>query len=106
MLSPTGILWPSSQRSRLKRSASLPVVCIALKPGRPPRVVTPCSQPATTLGFALSQASAATSGDRWPSRSEEHTSELQSHVKLVCRLLLEKKNHGGPVEYPRHGHAR
>src|SRR5436190_14453849 len=27
---------------------------------------------------------------RW--RSEEHTSELQSHSDLVCRLLLEKKN--------------
>src|SRR5690242_19720749 len=27
-----------------------------------------------------------------PLRSEEHTSELQSHVNLVCRLLLEKKN--------------
>src|SRR5260370_13640539 len=36
----------------------------------------------------------------WPSgtrqkienpRSEEHTSELQSHLNLVCRLLLEKK---------------
>src|SRR5207237_9940063 len=26
----------------------------------------------------------------WP-RSEEHTSELQSHLNLVCRLLLEKK---------------
>src|SRR5260221_10933434 len=26
-------------------------------------------------------------------RSEEHTSELQSHSDLVCRLLLEKKNH-------------
>src|SRR5437588_4945911 len=26
------------------------------------------------------------------SRSEEHTSELQSHSDLVCRLLLEKKN--------------
>src|SRR6185369_7500340 len=26
---------------------------------------------------------------RW--RSEEHTSELQSHLNLVCRLLLEKK---------------
>src|SRR5690242_21430719 len=26
-----------------------------------------------------------------PPRSEEHTSELQSHVNLVCRLLLEKK---------------
>src|SRR5690242_21473127 len=27
-------------------------------------------------------------------RSEEHTSELQSHVNLVCRLLLEKKKRG------------
>src|SRR5437773_3387844 len=27
-----------------------------------------------------------------PRRSEEHTSELQSHHELVCRLLLEKKN--------------
>src|SRR6266536_5985984 len=27
----------------------------------------------------------------WPTRSEEHTSELQSRVDLVCRLLLEKK---------------
>src|SRR5260221_9823656 len=27
-----------------------------------------------------------------PKRSEEHTSELQSHSDLVCRLLLEKKN--------------
>src|SRR5260370_30458090 len=26
-----------------------------------------------------------------PERSEEHTSELQSHLNLVCRLLLEKK---------------
>jgi len=25
-------------------------------------------------------------------RSEEHTSELQSHLNLVCRLLLEKKH--------------
>src|SRR5438477_6013101 len=30
-------------------------------------------------------------GVRRISRSEEHTSELQSHVNLVCRLLLEKK---------------
>src|SRR5438034_3769090 len=27
----------------------------------------------------------------WDKRSEEHTSELQSHSDLVCRLLLEKK---------------
>src|SRR2546427_8255234 len=29
------------------------------------------------------------------SRSEEHTSELQSQSNLVCRLLLEKKNPAG-----------
>src|SRR6266487_1361922 len=40
-----------------------------------------------------------------PRRSEEHTSELQSPVHLVCRLLLEKKNTitnraaGGPLEF-------
>src|SRR5260370_25280175 len=28
-------------------------------------------------------------------RSEEHTSELQSHLNLVCRLLLEKKKSHG-----------
>src|SRR5260370_13451477 len=28
-------------------------------------------------------------------RSEEHTSELQSHLNLVCRLLLEKKKSKG-----------
>src|SRR5438105_11897250 len=32
-------------------------------------------------------------GDLVLSRSEEHTSELQSRVDLVCRLLLEKKKH-------------
>src|SRR5438034_7129116 len=35
------------------------------------------------------QQSAAKAGI--PPRSEEHTSELQSHSDLVCRLLLEKK---------------
>src|SRR5437773_8199543 len=34
-----------------------------------------------------------------PRRSEEHTSELQSHHDLVCRLLLEKKKKVGiPTE--------
>src|SRR5256885_13199364 len=42
---------------------------------------------------------------RWqPSRSEEHTSELQSPCNLVCRLLLEKKNNEDamlpPQRYP------
>src|SRR2546430_6076007 len=39
-----------------------------------------------------------------PSRSEEHTSELQSQSNLVCRLLLEKKKQprsesGAPAEF-------
>src|SRR5260221_5381025 len=36
-------------------------------------------------------APAAGCGPGLPHRSEEHTSELQSHSDLVCRLLLEKK---------------
>src|SRR5260370_17914561 len=35
---------------------------------------------------------ATLSSFRHRTRSEEHTSELQSHLNLVCRLLLEKKN--------------
>src|SRR5438034_4403498 len=38
-------------------------------------------------GWVLVQESLGLS----PTRSEEHTSELQSHSALVCRLLLEKK---------------
>src|SRR6266571_9488687 len=33
-------------------------------------------------------------------RSEEHTSELQSHVNLVCRLLLEKKKKNKNTSLP------
>src|SRR5437773_9503805 len=42
-------------------------------------------------GSAVSALPRSTSGSG-RSRSEEHTSELQSHHDLVCRLLLEKKN--------------
>src|SRR5438034_7917926 len=37
------------------------------------------------------RGAAWTQGCRTAGRSEEHTSELQSHSDLVCRLLLEKK---------------
>src|SRR5450631_3323179 len=39
-----------------------------------------------------------------PTRSEEHTSELQSHVNLVCRLLLEKKKQRDILDPPRAAH--
>src|SRR5207237_1981072 len=38
-------------------------------------------------------------------RSEEHTSELQSHLNLVCRLLLEKKKHKRHAK-PQYTHPR
>src|SRR2546430_9402402 len=37
------------------------------------------------------ESQSATCLPRYPKRSEEHTSELQSQSNLVCRLLLEKK---------------
>src|SRR5438876_8886136 len=49
-----------------------------------------------TLDKGLERATrAAKGGDK---RSEEHTSELQSPVHLVCRLLLEKKNPRQPED--------
>src|SRR5438132_10839421 len=42
-------------------------------------------KPSTLLGLHKARSKLS------PSRSEEHTSELQSHSDLVCRLLLEKK---------------
>src|SRR5256885_7347171 len=39
----------------------------------------------------LAALNASTIATMLPSRSEEHTSELQSPCNLVCRLLLEKK---------------
>src|SRR5690606_42027649 len=59
--------------------------------------------PARRRSHAASPSGPPTASARWPngcgrccacpaSRSEEHTSELQSRENLVCRLLLEKKN--------------
>src|SRR5260370_25809401 len=39
----------------------------------------------------LSGCAAGSTDEPGEVRSEEHTSELQSHLNLVCRLLLEKK---------------
>src|SRR5205809_3302847 len=52
---------------------------------------------AASMSMALSIASGPSTIPPliWPrssTRSEEHTSELQSRLHLVCRLLLEKKN--------------
>src|SRR5260370_11200123 len=65
---------------------ALPISCYATPTWR-------CTTPRPRAGAASTRCSTRR---RWepapPSRSEEHTSELQSHLNLVCRLLLEKKN--------------
>src|ERR1035441_10829260 len=51
----------------------------------------PHERPARENGPTRDQSNAAPQEGAPPSRSEEHTSELQSLRHLVCRLLLEKK---------------
>src|SRR3712207_7055269 len=55
---------------------------------------TPGASPRSS-GGATRRAGASSQ----PTRSEEHTSELQSRQYLVCRLLLEKKNILHPSSY-------
>src|SRR2546429_5859128 len=68
-----------------------------------PRAWTPPSRSAppwcsrTGWWYRPAPASLPTRTPRASSRSEEHTSELQSRLHLVCRLLLEKKKHERPV---------
>src|SRR5438477_12174728 len=67
---------------------------------RPPRSTL---FPYTTLFRSIKKVACRFPSPAWPqlhvsrpaARSEEHTSELQSHVNLVCRLLLEKKKKPG-----------
>src|SRR5438067_8295460 len=49
------------------------------------------SDPGIASRRTLPSANAGHWDGRSPTRSEEHTSELQSRFDLVCRLLLEKK---------------
>src|SRR5438034_6958538 len=58
----------------------------------------PPSASSTALQSAASARVDPSSGTRIL-RSEEHTSELQSHSDLVCRLLLEKKKNHNNKEH-------
>src|SRR2546430_3930446 len=82
---------------RPPRSTLFPYTTLFRSPSDPQQVTSPppdAPRPARyvvigaagQLGFDLVRTF-----DRGRSRSEEHTSELQSQSNLVCRLLLEKK---------------
>src|SRR5260370_20342848 len=51
-----------------------------------------------SLGFVLQAVTHQQLVAQECERSEEHTSELQSHLNLVCRLLLEKKKNYTLIE--------
>src|SRR5256885_12428704 len=59
---------------------------------RNPRLVTAISLPVAHVPPCRGSGLVPGQHHRDGSRSEEHTSELQSPCNLVCRLLLEKKN--------------
>src|SRR5438034_7934491 len=86
----------STSTPSAKAFAGVPTVF----PIRPGLVTLKCRSPFTSGNCrAISAATAFRSASAWVGetfglsrpRSEEHTSELQSHSDLVCRLLLEKK---------------
>src|SRR2546425_4237415 len=72
--------WCSSSASRLRMNQWLSFTSTR---------VAPAARAPSTAAFASAVMSRR---NRPYSRSEEHTSELQSLAYLVCRLLLEKKN--------------
>src|SRR5260370_32472017 len=86
---PRSTLFPYTTlfRSVILRSGRL-ALCIGMAKG-----VSPGADRGRPRGLSAAPAVAARRrrGAAGHSRSEEHTSELQSHLNLVCRLLLEKK---------------
>src|SRR5690242_20956141 len=84
----TTLFRSAAQRLLQKLTSESPVVFVCTL------ILEPAKRPGWTQGFTsqfplpAGQSHRSYAGFR---RSEEHTSELQSHVNLVCRLLLEKK---------------
>src|SRR5260370_27915099 len=88
---PRSTLFPYTTlfRSNVLADRGLHPVTVAARLSRPPR---------RSARHHLHRHRHGADGVAWNlsrrpvARSEEHTSELQSHLNLVCRLLLEKKN--------------
>src|SRR5438034_7425321 len=79
--------------STLSLHDALPI-CRRMVPAWPVCLTTPsCTACRISASCAALRTPSSRAPRRAPPRSEEHTSELQSHSDLVCRLLLEKKKH-------------
>src|SRR6266480_3786142 len=71
--------------------AQCPAGLIQLRAERELHDLGPCRERDGDEAIVAAQHLGRPAVGRGLPRSEEHTSELQSHVNLVCRLLLEKK---------------
>src|SRR5947209_12915814 len=97
-MTPSGVPWAPHQsfhrRSNVGRSTRVSGTSAFMAYARVPTTMATAT---TTPGHGESwkaprmAASPTTASRNAPTRSEEHTSELQSRQYLVCRLLLEKK---------------
>src|SRR2546429_934190 len=85
---PRSTLFPSTTLFRSRRSPADPAAAAPAEPAARTHARCPASGPAAPTPTGTPPP--RTAPDH---RSEEHTSELQSRLHLVCRLLLEKKNH-------------
>src|SRR2546422_2789220 len=77
---------------RPPRSTLFPYTTLFRSPSQPPP--PSCPAPGTSPPPRTDPQAPGNERDRYEeaaTRSEEHTSELQSRLHLVCRLLLEKK---------------
>src|SRR2546422_6413842 len=88
---------PASSPCRRSSSSKLPLLiqtrsADGFKLTKKRRIRSPCVAPYAPASTWISSLLACAERPRpRSSRSEEHTSELQSRLHLVCRLLLEKK---------------
>src|SRR5687768_18203973 len=83
---------------RPPRSTLFPYTTLFRSPLRAVSAPSRCCDPAPDRRYVRTGCTSAPAVR--PHRSEEHTSELQSRLHLVCRLLLEKKNNTDPLLPP------
>src|SRR3712207_7997534 len=95
---PRSTLFPYTTLSR--STAGGPTGEVSSRSCTPPRQITGCALRPPLWGTIAPRPRRGCA----PTRSEEHTSELQSRQYLVCRLLLEKKKTWSPCTHVHHLH--
>src|SRR5260370_7038883 len=85
---PRSTLFPYTTLFRSQKVIMLQLPEILVQLAIAPRAELWAAPPSGRPAYPVTSTANPADG-RW--RSEEHTSELQSHLNLVCRLLLEKK---------------